>query len=212
MPTVTPEPARPQRRDAAANRQRLITAASRVFGEHGTDASLETVAGTAGLNMATLYRRFPTKDGLVAEVVEVILGYIVDEARREAATGDGAGLRRWLWSYGRIQARKRGLVAHLLRDDRSTKALHVELTALLGRLVDDAKQHGTVRQDVTVSDIVLIMFSLQGVTQATRYGESAGWRRHLDLLLVGLQATSVELTQDPWTFRSRRAGGARRAG
>lgn len=195
MATADHSSGRSLRRDSAANRVRLITAASRVFGEHGTDTSLEQVAREAGLGMATLYRRFPTKEGLIREVVGAILEYIVEVARREVASSDGLGLERWLWVYADLQARKRGLLAHLLRDDASTRALHRELMSLLEQLVATARTRGTVRADVAVSDVVLIIFAVRGVTESIKYGDTQSWRRHLALALAGLKTPRVELNE-----------------
>src|SRR4051812_12486735 len=53
------------RADAERNRQRIVDAATAVFGEQGLDAPLEDVARRAGVGIATLYRRYPTREGLV---------------------------------------------------------------------------------------------------------------------------------------------------
>ena len=65
------EPA-PRRRmtraDAVRNRAAVLAAAEAVFAEHGTDAGVDLVAERAGVGKATVYRSFPTKEALVAEV------------------------------------------------------------------------------------------------------------------------------------------------
>src|ERR1044072_205262 len=53
------------RADALRNRRRILEAARVVFAEHGIDAPMATVARRAGVGVATLYRRFPTRDALV---------------------------------------------------------------------------------------------------------------------------------------------------
>ena len=82
------------RADAERNRQRIIEAARAVFAEAGLDVPLEAIAQRAGVGIATLYRRFPTRDDLVAasfapRMAEYIAA--VDEALRAADTW--AGLR-----------------------------------------------------------------------------------------------------------------------
>ena len=59
------ECARPLRRDAERNRQRILKAASEVFTERGLDVSLDEVARHAGVGVGTVYRRFRTKEDLV---------------------------------------------------------------------------------------------------------------------------------------------------
>src|SRR5829696_6933448 len=54
------------RADAERNRRRIVAAAQAVFAESGLDAPLEAIAQRAGVGIATLYRRFPTREDLVA--------------------------------------------------------------------------------------------------------------------------------------------------
>src|SRR5260221_10490967 len=56
---------RPLRRDAERNRLRILRAASEVFTERGLQATLDDVAGRAGVGVGTVYRRFPRKEGPV---------------------------------------------------------------------------------------------------------------------------------------------------
>src|SRR5947208_234412 len=60
--------AQPLRSDAERNRARIVAAARTVFGRGGLNASMASVAGEAGVGIATLFRRFPTKEDLVAAV------------------------------------------------------------------------------------------------------------------------------------------------
>jgi hypothetical protein len=67
------EPSRAPRKDAARNRSRLIEAAARVFREEGLGVSVNAIADHAGVNVATLYRHFPSKDHLIIAVLEAVL-------------------------------------------------------------------------------------------------------------------------------------------
>ena len=68
--TPSSESERPLRADAARNRDRIIEAAVADFAEHGLEVPLEDVAQHAGVGIATLYRRFPSRDDLVAACFE----------------------------------------------------------------------------------------------------------------------------------------------
>src|SRR3954470_18110866 len=61
------------RADAARNRNALLAAAAKVMSEHGLDAPLDEIAREAGVGNATLYRHFPTRCALVAEVFAATL-------------------------------------------------------------------------------------------------------------------------------------------
>src|SRR6478735_3090144 len=58
------ERSRPLRADAERNRERIVSAAARLFAEQGLSVPLEDVARAAGVGVATLYRRFPTRTDL----------------------------------------------------------------------------------------------------------------------------------------------------
>jgi AcrR family transcriptional regulator len=97
-------PARRERRDARANRRRLLDAARAAFAEHGDRISVNEVARAAGVGVGTLYRKYPTKtDLLVALLMELHEELTAEISLRTAATG------------GDPEAELRGLVeAHLV--------------------------------------------------------------------------------------------------
>src|SRR5919108_6174329 len=87
------------RADAARNRQRIVQAAQLAFAERGLDVPLEEIARRAGVGIATLYRRFPTRDALIAaSFAPLMAAYAeaVDEALQapDAWTGFARFLER----------------------------------------------------------------------------------------------------------------------
>lgn len=61
---------RPERGDAAANRQRILRAARRLLAERGPDAvSMDAVAAAAGVGKGTVFRRFGDRAGLTDALV-----------------------------------------------------------------------------------------------------------------------------------------------
>jgi AcrR family transcriptional regulator len=63
------------RRDAAANRQRILEAARSVIAQGGTDGlSMEAVAREAGLGKATVFRHFRDRAGLTQALMEDYMG------------------------------------------------------------------------------------------------------------------------------------------
>ncbi|MFN3924475.1 MAG: TetR/AcrR family transcriptional regulator, partial [Pseudarthrobacter sp.] len=56
---------KPLRADAARNVDKIITAARQCFREFGPEVPLQTIAATAGVGPATLFRNFADKEELV---------------------------------------------------------------------------------------------------------------------------------------------------
>jgi AcrR family transcriptional regulator len=60
-----------ERRDAAANRLRILEAARRLLADHGPEAlTMDAVAAAAGVGKGTLFRRFGNRAGLAAALVD----------------------------------------------------------------------------------------------------------------------------------------------
>ncbi|MCW2526962.1 MAG: TetR family transcriptional regulator [Pseudonocardiales bacterium] len=195
MPTeLHPLPIKTLRRDAAQNRQRLLDAASQVFAERGLDASVEEVARAAGVGMGTLYRRFPTKDALIAELVRELLEDVLALAQHALTVADGAGLEQFLYACGEAQASNRGCLARMWNDSE-TAAIKAQCQLVTRELLLDAKAHGRIRADAQLSDIDLLFWSLRGVIEVTRDTSAAGWRRLIALMIAGLRPSSEELAE-----------------
>ena len=60
--------ARRERKDAQRNLERVLQAAHELFAERGVDVTMEEVARRAGVGVGTIYRRFPSKEHLLAAV------------------------------------------------------------------------------------------------------------------------------------------------
>ena len=57
------------RKDAQENRQEILRVARFLIAQQGSDVSLRTIASTAGVGIATLYRNFPTREDLLLGIV-----------------------------------------------------------------------------------------------------------------------------------------------
>jgi AcrR family transcriptional regulator len=192
------------RADAQRNLARILDAAREVFAEAGAEASVADVAERAGVGTATIFRRFPTKDDLLAAVVEARLLEIAANARRAAESTDpGGALRRFMtWTAaahisdrGYCHAEGTALFAQPRIGD-----LVAELGASVETLLQRAKEAGEVREDVTASDISIL---LMAVGQAGIKLEPAApgiWQRYLDIILDGLRPEGARpLSRRPLT-------------
>ena len=98
------------RRDAQANRERILEAARAVFADEGVDASVEQIAQRAGVGMGTLYRRFPTKHDLVEAVIAESLDAFVAAAENGLAEEDPwTGFARFVERVLELHAENRAL-------------------------------------------------------------------------------------------------------
>lgn len=88
---------RKPRADVMRNRTALLEAAQRHFLRYGVGTSLEAVAKEAGVGPATLYRHFPTREALLAAVLQTRSDELLARRAEIARVGDAAeGLRQWL--------------------------------------------------------------------------------------------------------------------
>ena len=108
--SVAPTPA--LRADARRNRERIVAAARVVFAEQGLGASMNEVARRAGVGLATLLRRFPSRDLLVAAALGDRMGEFA--ALVERALDDPDPWSGFCWLVQRICAASYG--------DEGTKA------------------------------------------------------------------------------------------
>jgi AcrR family transcriptional regulator len=183
--------ARPLRRDARLNRERLVAAATEVFGERGVHAPLEEIARRAGVSIGTLYNRFPHRADLVDAVFVDIVRSSVTEAERHLADPDPwRALTGQLTTMAEQQAANRGytdVCAYALPKGSATERLKARGREVMLELVDRAQQAGVVRPDVTVEDLSLVVWSAVRATEPVRDSAPEAWRRHLTLLLDGLR-------------------------
>lgn len=183
------------RSDAARNRQRIVEAARVLFAERGIDVPLSTVARRAGVGVATLFRRFPDREALVAEVfAEQITRCegVLDEA--VADPDPWHGFCRLLGFVCRTQIEDRGFTEALLRsfagtvvpasyDERRGRA-----EATFGELVRRAQAAGGLRRDFVPGDLALVLLANGGLRSLPDEQAHALSRRLVAYLIEAFRA------------------------
>src|SRR5436309_10991071 len=181
---------RAPRKDAARNRSRLIEAAARAFREQGLGVSVNAIADRAGVNVATLYRHFPTKDHLIVAVLEALLEPLVTARDRALAIEDTSdALATFVHEAVRLQAEQRGLVDALGRYPSGPalrKQLRESAIEIVTPLVERAHRHGELRADFDPLDLLVVLQMLAGVAAARELLPDRD-RRYVDLVLRGLR-------------------------
>ena len=196
---------RPLRVDAERNRGRILEAAQAAFAEHGLDVPLEGVAEHAGVGIATLYRRFPTRDDLIAACFERRVAEYARLAEEALEAPDAwTGFCTYVEQICAMQAADRGLKDVLTRTFPNARALEAHRTrgyALSVRLIERARAEGALRADLVPEDLVLLLLANAGVVQGA--GESApeAWRRFVGLWLDGCRIEGAGPLPPPPTPR-----------
>jgi AcrR family transcriptional regulator len=177
---------RPLRRDAAENREQILDGAAKVFASQGLGASMDEIARFAGVGMGTIYRRFPTKEALIDELVRQQLVEIAAAADRALELPEG-GLEAFLWDVGEILARRRGCLSRLWVGETNAKLIETA-RAGIAKLLERGQEAGSIREDAVPSDISLVIWSLFGVIDTTHEVAPSTWRRGLELSIAALRA------------------------
>jgi AcrR family transcriptional regulator len=179
---------RAPRRDAVRNRARLVEAAAHAFREEGFGASVNAIAERAGVNVATLYRHFATKDALIVAVIEAVLEPLVVARDRALATEDPAeALRTFFREAIRLQAENRGLVDALGRYPKGAEVreqLRGPAIEIVTPLAERAHRDGQLRRDFDALDLLVTLHML---VVAAEGRERARHDRYAEMILRGLR-------------------------
>jgi AcrR family transcriptional regulator len=180
------------RTDAAANRARILLVAREAFASEGLGVSMTEIARRAGLGVATLYRRFPTKEELVAEAFAGEMGECADLL--DAALADPDPWRAFCWVIEQVctmQARSHGFsMAFLTSFPGSTEfaALRERADRGLAELVRRAQAAGALRPDFDPADLPLVFVANGGLRAAAPAQALDASRRLVAYLLQAFRA------------------------
>jgi AcrR family transcriptional regulator len=171
------------------NRSRLIEAAARAFRDQGFGVSVNAVAHDAGVNVATLYRHFPTKDALVGAVLGAILEP-PPPPPPPALAGPGDALGTFLHEAVGLQGRQPGLTDALVHDPPGTdvrKQLRDTAVDIVTPLVERAHGNGELRADLDAIDVLVVLRMLAVVADTVELAGREGAGRYVDIALRGLR-------------------------
>ncbi|WP_260195961.1 TetR/AcrR family transcriptional regulator [Actinophytocola gossypii] len=190
-----PKPSPRLRTDAAANRTRILDTARDVFATEGLGVPMSEIARRAGLGVATLYRRFPTKEALVAEAFAEQMGECA--GMLDAALADPDPWRafcRVLTEVCEMQARDRGFSkAFVTAFPHVTEFREMRERAERGfvELVRRAQAAGALRPDFDPADVVLVLLANGGVHAGTSQTTMDASRRLVAYLLQAFRAENT---------------------
>ncbi|QFY13162.1 TetR family transcriptional regulator [Nonomuraea phyllanthi] len=177
-----------RRADARRNRERILQAARDLVREPG-ELKLNAVAKACGIGQGTLYRHFPTREDLLAEVYRREVDELVAEAPRLLATHEPLdALAAWfdrVAAYARVKRDVFAAVEAATWRDLADHSLGpigeaVELLLAAGRSA------GSVRADAEARDVIVLISWLSRLDDAEL---DARGPRLLSILVDGLRTS-----------------------
>jgi AcrR family transcriptional regulator len=177
--------ARPLRADARRNRERILAAATFAFAAEGVAVQMDAVAHLAGVGVGTLYRHFPTKEALLAELADHEVRRCTAYTERMVAGCDArAALEQFVRQSAEEMARSAGLRQAMTAATAGYCALsRAELRAMLASLISRAHADGGLRHGVTTDDFIAL---IGGLAATIDLGGDA--MRTADILVAGLRS------------------------
>ena len=196
MSEAPTEPRRATRRlrsDAAANRERILAAATIVVRRDGERVPMARIAHEAGVGIGTVYRHFPTRSALLAGLTLRSFNLVLDHARA-AALSDGPAPTVLAQFFERTIAARNEFILPLhggpVVDDEQIVVLRAEIRNLLEQVLARGRRERTIRPDVTPIDIIIA-----GAMLAQPLPSAAGWdrlaRRQARIFVAGLAAADL---------------------
>jgi AcrR family transcriptional regulator len=178
--------------EAARNHERLMRAAREVLAA-APDAPMAQVASRAGVGVATLYRRYASREALVAETCLESVAEVEAQAR---VALDRARMFPWGAFVGFMTASVAsggmGALAAALAEAGAPAedlvAAERSMGAAIEELLEVAQSAGAVRPDISVEDVRLLFEQLHAVRATDAAREATLRRRYLELVLQALRA------------------------
>lgn len=189
------------RADAERNRSRIVEAAHQVFAEQGLEAPMSEVARRAGVGIATLFRRFASRDDLItATFADTMTEY---GRAIDAATADRDPWHGFCGYVERVcdmQAADRGFMEVLTRtfpNDKSFEAERNRAFRAFTELIARAKEAGGLRADFVPEDLAMMLMANAGVVSATADAAPKTSPRLVSYLLQACAAEAAQPLPDP---------------
>jgi AcrR family transcriptional regulator len=201
MPPSPKDRCAPLRADAQRNYDALVETADAEFRARGAEVPLEEIARRAGVGIGTLYRHFPTRDDLLAKVLDKSTSVMVQRGRElMKGTSPGEDLIQWIRELAEYTATYRGLTTALANSyvaaNGSQLCSSCKLISAVGEdLLKRAQAAGEIRGDAQVVEIILSAHSAAWIGEQTQ--DPSAVRRLLGILFDGLRVTRPPTASAP---------------
>jgi AcrR family transcriptional regulator len=182
-------PTAPRRKDARRVHAAILEAAARTF-QAEPEASFADIALAAGVGQATVYRHFADRRILITALLEQAIERLEDFAGDQEAGPDRleAILRAAVAEQVACQGLMSVVRAGAVEEDR-IDAIVARTTKLFHRPLEEAKEAGTVRQDLEAEELPMILAMVDGALMASDPdARQETSERVLQILIDGLAA------------------------
>lgn len=181
---------RKQRRDAVANKERILNAAEDAFRHHGLSVDMRAVAAAAGVGIGTLYRHFPTREDLVqaitgSDLADLAVAHLPDRASAID------GLRElFTRTLAQLTANKAmiDLLAGGSPSDADLERCLAHLRTVGREAIERSATDRTLAPDVTADDIAYQLLGLIRIVQLISQPAPGTIEHQVELALRGLAA------------------------
>ncbi|WP_061963927.1 TetR/AcrR family transcriptional regulator [Demequina aurantiaca] len=180
-----------KRKDAVANRERLILAGFEILAVRDADLTVRELAIQTGLGIGTAYRHFPTHEDLIRALYDrgvMMLGESLRASGEDATAWDTIATLLESAVFALADAPGLRTVMRRMYDIDPDYRPAGSFTDSLTGLIERAQAEGTLREGVTGGDLALMMFSLGGMVGNPTDHEANLMRRQLVIFLDGIRA------------------------
>ncbi|TLF75357.1 TetR/AcrR family transcriptional regulator [Nocardia cyriacigeorgica] len=179
---------RRQRRDAAANKQRILAAANAAFRADGMAVDMRAVAAAAGVGIGTLYRHFPTREHLVQAVTGSGFAELAEAALPEQLSALEALRKFFTGALTNVTANKAmaDLLAGGSPSDAELQRCLAHLTEIGRVALARSRTDHSLADDVSAEDIGYQLLGLIRIVQLMPDAAPSVVEHQVDLALRGL--------------------------
>lgn len=178
-----------KRADAQRNRATILAIAEQMFAADGLGVSVDDIARRAKVGIGTLYRHFPTREQLLADLTHRSFEQVLANAHAAEQAPSGLDALRSFMQAAVDQRNDLVLPLHGGPPVTAapTIAIRRQVHDAIGRMIERGRQDGTIRREVVARDIITLGSMLAQPRQHDPQWE-ATCARLLDAYLSGLRA------------------------
>jgi AcrR family transcriptional regulator len=177
------------RKDAQENLERILRAATELLVERGPSVPMEAIAARAGVGKGTLYRRFKSREAMLAAVAEREvdrLELLAEMAARPASWASLSTFVQQAVASPVTNPELRQILLSAMPREAARTRWQSALIPAYRLLVEAAQGSGEVRLELEPTDLPLLVMAIAAVARQTGGPHSSAVRRVLAIVMAGV--------------------------